>query len=52
MLNTLESLENALKLLKDQIKSKGQLEEDDLDRLKYVQEELRGVLSELQDHVE
>jgi metallo-beta-lactamase family protein len=52
MLNTVESLENDLKLLKEQIKSKEKLEEDDLDRLKYVQEELQGVLSELQDHGE
>jgi hypothetical protein len=48
MLNTILDLEGNLKLLRKQIKSKGNLEEDDLDRLKYVQEELRGVLSGLQ----
>jgi metallo-beta-lactamase family protein len=52
MLNTVESLESDLGLLKERIRSKEKLEEDDLDRLRYVQEELRGVLSGMQNHAE
>jgi metallo-beta-lactamase family protein len=49
MLNTILDLEGSLKLLRKQIKSKESLEEEDLDRLRYVEEELRRVLSGLQD---
>jgi metallo-beta-lactamase family protein len=45
MLNTIVDLEGSLKALKKQIKSREDLGEDDLDRLKYVQEELRVLLS-------
>lgn len=52
MLNTILDLEGNLKLLRKQIKSKESFDEDDLDRLRYVEEELRGVLSGLQEHAE
>jgi metallo-beta-lactamase family protein len=47
-MNTLENLENDLDLLRKEIQSKAKIEEDDLDRLRYVQEELRAVLSGMQ----
>lgn len=48
MLNTIVDLENKLKQLRKQIKSRelqGEIGEDDVDRLKYIQEELQSVLS-------
>jgi hypothetical protein len=49
MLNTVIDLEKELKDLKQRIKAKemkGAIEEDDLDRLKFVQEELQAILSQ------
>ena len=48
MLNTVIDLENELKVLKKQIKSKkmeGELGEGDLNRLEYIKEEIESVLS-------
>ncbi|MEE4354386.1 MAG: MBL fold metallo-hydrolase [Desulfatiglans sp.] len=48
MLNRVIDLENELKVLRKRIKSgeaDGKLEEDDPDRLRYVQEEIRGIAS-------
>ncbi len=48
MLNSIIDLENELKVLKKQIKSKemeGKLGEEDLNRLEYIKEELQAVLS-------
>lgn len=48
MLNTIIDLENELKVLKKQIKSKemeGKLGEDDRNRLEYIKEEIQTVLS-------
>jgi metallo-beta-lactamase family protein len=47
MLNSIIDLENELKRLKKRIKSKeleAQIEEDEVDRLKYVQEEIQAIL--------
>lgn len=47
MLNTVIDLEKELKALKRRVKAKetqGRIEEDDLDRLKFVQEELQAIL--------
>jgi hypothetical protein len=49
MMNTVIDLEKELKDLKQRIKAKGipkTIEEDDLDRLKFVQEELQAILSQ------
>jgi metallo-beta-lactamase family protein len=46
--NTIVDLENELKALKKRIKSKEtgeKIEDDDVDRLKYIQEELKDILS-------
>jgi len=46
--NTIIDLENELKALKKRIKSKEtgeKIEDDDVDRLKYIQEELQEILS-------
>ncbi len=48
MLNSIIDLENELKRLKKRVKSEAlerQIVEDDVDRLKYVQEELQAILS-------
>ena len=48
MLNTVIDLEKELKALKRRVKAKetqGRIEEDDVDRLKFVQEELQAILS-------
>jgi metallo-beta-lactamase family protein len=48
MLNTIVDLENELKVLKKQIKSKemeGKLGEGDRNRLEYIKEEIQSVLS-------
>ena len=49
MLNTVIDLEKELKDLKQRIKAKEMkraIEEDDLDRLTFVQEELQAILSQ------
>ena len=49
VLNTVIDLEKELKALKKRIKAKetqGRIEEEDLDRLKFVQEELQAILSQ------
>jgi metallo-beta-lactamase family protein len=49
MSNTILDLEKELKALKKRLKSTKQREkigEDDVDRLRYIQEELQGMLSE------
>ena len=45
MLNTIIDLENDLKRLRRQVKSQEKLGEDDMVRLRYIQEELRAILS-------
>ena len=48
MINTIIDLENELKQIKKMVKSKkmkGRIEEDDVDALKYIQEEIRALLS-------
>jgi metallo-beta-lactamase family protein len=44
MLNTILDLENELKLLRKKMTSREKIGEEDVDRLKYIQEEIRGML--------
>jgi len=46
MFNTIVDVENQLKALKKQVQSRKDLGEDDLDRLKYIQEEIRAIAEE------
>jgi len=44
MFNTIVDLENHLKTLKKWAQSRKDLGEDDVDRLKYIEEEIKGIL--------
>ena len=44
MLNTIQDLENELGLLRKRIKSHEKVGEEDVDRLRYIHEEIKGVL--------
>jgi metallo-beta-lactamase family protein len=44
MLNTILDLENELKLLRKRMESREKIGEEDVDRLKYIQEEVKGML--------
>jgi metallo-beta-lactamase family protein len=46
LFNTIVDVENQLKALKKQVQSRKDLGEDDLDRLKYIQEEIRAIAEE------
>jgi len=48
VLNNIVDLENELKMLKKRVKSRemgDRIDEDEIDRLKYLQEELQAILS-------
>ena len=49
MLNTIVDLENQIKNLKKEVRSGKKMGEDDVDRMKYIEEEIRGILGELQN---
>jgi metallo-beta-lactamase family protein len=44
MMNTILNLENELKLLRNRANSHEKIEEEDVDRLRYIQEEIKGIL--------
>jgi metallo-beta-lactamase family protein len=44
MMNTILNLENELKLLRNRANSREKIEEEDVDRLRYIQEEIKGIL--------
>jgi hypothetical protein len=44
MLNAILDLENELKLLRRRMKSREKIGEEDVDRVKYIQEEIKGML--------
>jgi metallo-beta-lactamase family protein len=46
MFNTLVDLENRLKTLKKIVQSGKKIEEEDVDRMKYIEEEIRGIAQE------
>jgi metallo-beta-lactamase family protein len=46
MFNTIVDLENQLKTLKKRVQSRKDLGEDDVDRLKYIEDEIRGMIEE------
>ena len=46
MFNTVIDLENQLKTLKKAIQSRKKVDEDDVDRLKYIEEEIRALIQE------
>ena len=46
MFNTIVDVENQLKALKKQVQSRKKVGEDDVDRLKYIEEEIRGIVEE------
>lgn len=49
MFNTIIDLENQLKTLKKEVRSKKTVGEDDVDRLKYIEEELKALLEGYSD---
>jgi metallo-beta-lactamase family protein len=46
MFNTIVDLENQLKRLKKIVQSRKKVEEEDLDRMKYIEEEIKGIAEE------
>ena len=46
MFNTIVDLENQLKALKKQVQSRKDLGEDDVDRMKYIEEEIKAIAEE------
>jgi len=44
MLNAILDLEKELKLLRKRMKSREKIGEEDMDRIKYIQEEIKGML--------
>jgi archaellum component FlaC len=46
MFNTIVDLENQLKALKKQVQARGKGGEDHVDRLKYIEEEIKGIVEE------
>ena len=46
MFNTIVDLENQIKNLKKEVRSRKKVGEDDVDRLKYIEEEIKGFLEE------
>jgi metallo-beta-lactamase family protein len=46
MINTIVDLENQLKHLKKEFRSRKKVGEDDVDRLKFIEEEIRGIVEE------
>ena len=46
MFNTIVDLENQLKNLKKEFRSRKKVGEDDVDRLKYIEEEIKGMIEE------
>jgi hypothetical protein len=46
MANAIVELENQLKNLKKEVRSKKNMGEDDVDRLKYIEEEIKGIVEE------
>ena len=44
MLNAILDLEKELTLLRRRVKSREKIEEEDVDRVKYIQEEIKGML--------
>ncbi|NTV34791.1 MAG: MBL fold metallo-hydrolase, partial [Deltaproteobacteria bacterium] len=49
MFNTIVDLENHLKTLKKRVQSRKNLGEDDVDRLKYIEEEIRALVEGYSD---
>ncbi len=47
MLNTIVDLENQLKHLKKEVRSRKKVGEDDVDRLKYIEEEIKALTEEM-----
>jgi len=48
MFNTIVDLENQLKDLKKEVRSRKTVGEENVDRLKYIEEEIKGIVEELQ----
>jgi metallo-beta-lactamase family protein len=46
MFNTIVDLENQIKNLKKEVRSRKKVGEDDVDRLKYIEEEIKGMIEE------
>jgi len=49
MFNTIVDLENQLKTLKKIVQPSKKIGEDDLDRMKYIGEELKGIVEEMRN---
>jgi metallo-beta-lactamase family protein len=49
IINTIVELENQLKHLKKEFRSRKKVGEDDVDRLKFIEEEIKGILGEFQN---
>ena len=44
MMNAIQNLENELKLMRKRVTSREKIGEEDVDRLRYIQEEIKGIL--------
>lgn len=49
MFNTIVDLENHLKNLKKRVQSRKDLTEEDVDRMKYIEEEIKGIVEEMRN---